>query len=196
MATLCETLISKDITFACDELATKGLESDGIIINREDIDFSLTTFNSTNPVLIESLVLKSGKKGYQIQQLGNTPFTGTQSELVAGTYRNTWTHTLPIAVLANDGDVTHSIIDGLANGKYVVILRNLNKPDKGEYQVYGYAQGLVATAGLQEKYSETTEGGWLITLTETGAPKSAMFLWDTDKSTTDALYASLLVTVP
>ena len=197
MAT-CESLLAQDIDFACADLVVKGLEKDGIIINRNDIDFSATTFNSTNPNIIESLVLKSGKAGHKVVQLGNTPFTGTQSTLEVGTYRNTWTHQIPLAILANDPDTCKDIIDGLANGTFVVILRNKFKGTSGdaEYQVYGYTQGLVASEGTNDKYSEDTDGGWLITLQETGTRQSAMWFFDTDAATTLAAYEALLVTTP
>ena len=193
MANLCESLISKAIDFDCDELIARGLESDGIIINRSDIDFASTVFDNTNPNIIKTLVLKSGKQGYAVQQLGNTPFTGTQSTLEVGTYRNTWTHQIPIVVLSNTPEVANKIIDGLANGTFVVILRNKFKGESGEaeYQVYGYTQGLVASEGTNEKYSEDTDGGWLITLQETGARLSAMFFFNTDATTTAAAYEAL-----
>lgn len=194
MANLCESIISKDIDFACEDLVSKGLESDGIIINRADIDFTQTEFDETNKNIIKTLILKSGKKGYAVKQNGNTPFTGTNSSLVVGTYRNSWTHQVAIVVLANTPDVTANIIDGLANGKFVVILRNVTKGEegKGEYQIYGYAQGLTCSAGENDKYSEDTEGGWLMTLEETSAPKSAMFFYDTSSETTATKYESLL----
>lgn len=194
MTNLCESIISKDIDFACEDLVSKGLESDGIIINRADIDFTKTEFDETNKNIIKTLILKSGKKGYAVKQNGNTPFTGTNSSLVVGTYRNSWTHQVAIVVLANTPDVAANIIDGLANGKFVVILRNVTKGEdgKGEYQIYGYAQGLTCSAGENDKYSEDTEGGWLMTLEETSAPKSAMFFYDTSSETTATKYESLL----
>ena len=193
MAKLCESLIAKAIDFACDDIIVRGLESDGLIINRSDIDFAATVFDSKNPNTINSLVLKTGKKGYEVNQLGNTPFTGVQSTLEVGTYRNTWTHAIPIVVLSNTPDVAHNIIDGLSNGTFVVILRNKFKGSTGdaEYQVYGYTQGLVASEGTNDKYSEDTDGGWIITLQETGARMSATFLFDTDATTTAAAYESL-----
>ena len=147
--------------------------------------------SETNKNVIKTLALKSGKKGYSVAQLGNAPFTGTQTTLTVGTYRNTWTNQIPIAVLANNPDVCENVIDGLANGQFVLILRNKNKTSKGEYQVYGYAQGLVASEGANEKYSEDTDGGWLITLQETNAPKSALFFYDTSDEATAAKFASL-----
>lgn len=193
MAKLCESLIAKAIDFACDDLIVRGLESDGLIINRSDIDFAATVFDSKNPNIINTLVLKTGKKGYEVNQLGNTPFTGVQSTLEVGTYRNTWTHAIPIVVLSNTPEVAHDIIDGLSNGTFVVILRNKFKGTNGdaEYQVYGYTQGLVASEGTNDKYSEDTDGGWIITLQETGARMSAMFLFNTDATTTAAAYEAL-----
>lgn len=193
MAKLCESLIAKAIDFACDDIIVRGLESDGLIINRSDIDFAATVFDAQNPNIIKTLVLKTGKKGYEVNQLGNAPFTGVQSTLEVGTYRNTWTHAIPIVVLSNTPDVAHNIIDGLSNGTFVIILRNKFKGSTGdaEYQVYGYTQGLVASEGTNDKYSEDTDGGWIITLQETGARMSAMFLFNTDAETTAAAYESL-----
>ena len=191
---ICETLIAKDIAIACEDIVSKGFEADGIITNRADIDFAKTVFDDENKSIIKQLVLKSGKKGFKVVQYGNTPFTGTTSILTVGTYGNKWTHEVKIVVLANTPDVTEGIIDKLANGKFVLILRNVTKgtDGKGEYQVYGYAQGMTCSAGENDKYSEDTEGGWLMTLQETSAPKSAMFLYNTDSSTTAAQYESLL----
>ena len=169
---ICESTIKRDIAFDCEQLSVRGLEADGVIINRSDIDFAATVFDETQKNIIKTLVLKSGKKGYQVAQLGSTPFTGTQTTLNVGKYRNTWTHQIPLAVLANDPDVCNDVIDGLANGQFVVIIRNKQKANKGEYQVYGY-------------------GGWLITLQEVSTPKCALFYYNTDDKTTATQFASL-----
>ena len=190
---ICDYLISKAISVDCENQSVAGLEPNGLIINRDDIDFSATTFDAQNPNIIKTLVLKSGKKAYDIIQQGATPFTGVASNLNVGTYRNTWTHDVPIAVLGNDPDIAANIIDKLSNGTFVVILRNVQKGTTGnaEYQVYGYAQGLRASEVVNEKYSEDTDGGWLITLQEQRAPKSAMFFFDTDAATTATAYEAL-----
>lgn len=193
MAKICESLLSKDIKFDCKDQSTRGLEADGVIINRRDIDFSKTQFDDVNKNIIKQLILKSGKKAYEIVQLGNTPYTGTKSDLVVGTYRNTWTHELPLAVLSNTPDTCENIIDGLANGSFVIILKNKSKgaDGKAEYQVYGYTQGLNASAGSNDKYSEELDGGWLITLQEVGAPQAALFFFNTDSETTEQAFNSL-----
>ena len=46
---------------------------------------------------------------------------------MAGTYRSSFTNTVAIVILANDPDVSADVIDGLANGTYVVVLENKYK---------------------------------------------------------------------
>ncbi len=193
MANLCDSIIANDINFACDDLVVRGLEPDGLIINRSDIDFGATVFDNTKKNVIKTLVLKTGKKAYDVVQMGSTPFTGTQTTLTVGTYRNTFQNQVVLAVLANTPDVAEKVIDGLANGTFVVILRNVSKGANGdaEYQIYGYAQGLKASEMTNEKYSEDTDGGWLVTLQENSAPKSALFFFNTDSTTTAAAYEAL-----
>lgn len=190
----CEKLIKADIVQDCESPIVSGLEPDGIIINREDIDFGETVFDQVNKNIIKTLILKTGKKGFNVVQTGNTPFSGAKTDMVVGTYRNKFTNEIPIAVLDNGPDVCEKVIDGLANGTFVLILKNRHKgtDGKAEYQVYGYYQGLKASALTNEKYSEDTDGGWLVTLQETGAPKSALFYFNASSATTATQYQTLL----
>lgn len=190
----CEKLIKADIVQDCESPIVSGLEPDGVIINREDIEFSETVFDQVNKNIIKTLILKTGKKGFNVVQTGNTPFSGAKTDMVVGTYRNKFTNEIPIAVLDNGPEVCEKVIDGLANGTFVLILKNRHKgtDGKAEYQVYGYYQGLKASALTNEKYSEDTDGGWLVTLQETGAPKSALFYFNTSSATTATQYQTLL----
>lgn len=194
MSGVCDTVISQGIEQNCDNPIVKGLEPDGVIMNRGDIDFSSTTFDTDMKNVIKTMLLKSGKKGYPVVQMGAKPFTGAKTSLKTGTYRNTFTNEIPIAILDNGPAVAKNIIDGLANGSFVLILRNIHKGDDGksEYQVYGYYQGLRASAIDNDKYSDDTDGGWLVTLKEESAPKSALFYFNTDSTTTATQYQSLM----
>ena len=82
MATTCESLIAQDIIIPCEDQVTKGLEGDGLIINRDDIDFTKSVVEGNT---IKTLVLQTGKKAYAIKQEGSKPFTGTKTELTVGT---------------------------------------------------------------------------------------------------------------
>lgn len=194
MPGVCDSIIARGISADCDNPIVKGFEADGIICNRADVDFSLSVLDNDNKNIIKTLILKSGKKGFPVVQQGATPFSGAKTSLVAGTYRNTFTNEVPIAVLDNGPEVARDIIDGLANGSFVLILKNVHKGAEGkaEYQVYGYYQGLRASAIDNEKYSQDTDGGWLVTLQETSVPKSAMFLYNTDSKTTEKQFKALL----
>ena len=194
---VCDYSIKRDIAPSCDDPIVPGVEQVGVIFNRSDIDFSTVSFSETHKNVIETLALKAGAKGYKVVVYGNSPFNGTNTALATGTYRNTFTNTVNMVILDNNPDVCADVIDGLANGEFVVILENKGKSlgaeDKGysAFQVYGYYQGLNAAEIANDKYSEETEGGWSVSLTETKVPKSALFLYKTDYETTKAAVDSL-----
>ena len=188
---VCDDILKKDISPSCDDPVVQGLEQEGVIMNRADVDFAATLFNSTRKNVIETLAMKTGKKAYKVIVPGKDPFTGTTTALATCTYRNSFTNTLVLVILANDPDVCADIIDGLANGSYVVVLENKYKglqkeanPGDAAFQVFGYYQGLTATTIENNKYSEDTEGGWTVTLEEQKAPKSALFLYKTSYEAT------------
>lgn len=197
MSGICESLVKANIAVDCDGMSVKGLEEDGLIINRKHIDFAKTVFDETNKNIIKTLVLKKTFQAYSVVGPGATPFTGTKTTMKAGTYRNTFESEIPIVILDNGPSVSSDIIDGLANGTFVVILKNKHKGTNGksEYQMFGYYQGLNASAIENDKYAEDTEGGWKVTLKESGAPKSAMFYYNTDSTTTETQFESLKTAV-
>lgn len=196
---VCDNFIKQGISPSCDDPLVQGVEQRGVIINRDDIDFSAAVFNATRKNVIETIALKSGKKAYEVVVMGSTPFTGTNTALATGTYRNTFTNTVSIVILDNGPDVCENVIDGLANGEFVVILENKFKglqkeenPGDPAFQVYGWYQGLRSSEMTNDKYSEDTDGGWAVSLQETRAPKSGVFLFKTDYETTAAAVESLV----
>lgn len=114
--------------------------------------------------------------------------------MTAGTYVNTWTKQISLVVLDEGPDVCHNIIDKLSNGRFIVILENKTAGSGGKatYEVYGYEAGLTASAGTNEKYSEETNGGYAVTLEETGANKSGIFLFAESLSATRQMLDSLV----
>lgn len=205
----CDGLITRNIEHDCDNPVVGGIEQEGVIVNRKDLDFSQTEFepDTAGPPIVKGrknvvtkIGLKDGAKAYKVVIPTNQPFNGTSTTLEAGTNRNTFTNNVGMVILSNDPDVCQDIIDGLATGEFVCILenkyKNTNKavkPGDSAFQIYGYYQGLRATTLENEKYSEDTEGGWNVVLTETKAPKSALFYFDTDLETTRAKIESLTV---
>lgn len=198
MASVCDYLLTQDIQASCTDPVNPGLEQNGVIINRAELDFDAITFDPSRGNVISAMAMLSGKKAYKIKVLGNTPFSGTGTSFVAGNYQNTFTHTVQFVVLDNGPDVCESVIDALANGKFIIILENNFKAlgketNKGDaaFQIYGYNQGLVASAIENDKYSEESNGGWLVTMQETKAPNSGMFLYAGSYASSKAVFDSL-----
>lgn len=196
---LCDRTIVADIKMNCNEPLQKGLESIGYIVRRADIDFGAVQFNTSNDNIIELLPLVTGAKAVRIYQQNNA-FSGTNSAVEVGTHVNSVTHNVAFVVPDKGPDVAHDIIDPLISGEeFVVILENkykgLRKTLSGSasFQVFGFHQGLIVSAGDADKYSDDTLSGWAITLTESRAPKSEMYLFTGSYGTTKQLLESMVV---
>lgn len=172
---LCDFLISADIQgYDCENPMVKGAKSNGLIINKADINMDGVTYDSSNPFLVTAIPLATGKTAFDIVQGGKTPYTGTQQEMQEGTYQNTITNTIQFVIL-NQGTTTAEQVYALMNGEFVVVLQNNN----GTYQVYGLEAGLRASAMVRELYNDDTLSGWLVTMTEEGAAKGNLFISST-----------------
>ena len=169
---LCDFLISADIQgYDCSNPMVKGAKANGLIINKADINMAGVTYDASNPFKVTALPLNTGKTAYDIVQGGKTPYTGTQQEMVEGTYQNTLTNTVQFVIL-NQGMTTANQVFALMNGEFVVVLQNNN----GTYQVYGLESGLRASAMVRELYNDDTLSGWLVTMTEENAVKGNLFI--------------------
>lgn len=190
----CDFNLAADIAADCNSMSVKGLDNSGVIINFDDIDREASAFDSTNKSILTSLILNSGAKGYRCYVPGKTPFTGTNKALTVGTYVNTWTKQVHLVVLNEGPDVTTDIIDKLANGRFVVVLGNktTGKSGKATYEVYGYEAGLTAAEISNDKYSEETNGGYAVSLEETGGNKSGIFLFSESLKATKTMLDSLV----
>lgn len=194
----CDALLARDIVVNCNEPITKGVERKGVIINFDDIKQGAVSFDEVDGVhVIKTMPLNTGKKGFRIIQPAKSPFAGTNTAMVTGTYGNTFTHQVGFVILDSGPDVA-AAVDALANGKFVVILENTHKQMKAAkagisaFQVYGFEQGLVANAITSEKWSDDARSGWAVTLEEAQAPTSAIYLYNTSYDTTKAQVESYL----
>ncbi len=190
----CDYRLAADLAANCDVKPVKGIKSHGYIMNYDDIDFGATARSTQNPNIVENLILKTGKKAYRMYVPGKSPYTGTKKSLSAGTYRNRFNKDVSIVILDNGPDVSHNIIDQLANGTFVIVLENkfAGKDGKNTFEIYGLESGLSATALDDDKYSDDTEGGWLATLQEENAPTSGIYLFNESLTGTRAALESLV----
>lgn len=190
----CDYQLAADLVASCAVKPVKGIKSYGFIMNYNDIDFEATAHDAQNPNIVKSLILKTGKKAYKMYVPGKSPYTGTKKTLSAGTYRNRFNKDVSIVILDNGPDVSHNIIDQLANGTFVVVMENKfpGSDNKNTFEIYGLEAGLTATALDDDKYSDDTEGGWLATLQEENAPTSGIFLYAESLAATRTALESLV----
>lgn len=194
MADACDYKIAQSVAASCDNPQVQGLKNKGYIMNYDDVDFDALEKDESNDHIVKSLLMKKGTKAYSVYVPGKTPFTGTQTAMKEGTYRNKFSKTASIVVLDSGPDVAKNIIDNLANGKFVFIFENKYQgaDKKNTFEIYGLEQGLSASEITNEKYSEVTDGGWAATLIEESAPSSGIFLFNESISATRAALESLL----
>ena len=190
----CDYQLAADLVASCTVKPVKGIKSHGFIMNYNDIDMEATARDENNPNIVKSLILKTGKKASKMYVPGKSPYTGTKKTMSAGTYRNRFNKDVSIVILDNGPDVSHNIIDQLANGTFVIVLENKfpGSDNKNTFEIYGLEAGLTATALDDDKYSDDTEGGWLATLQEENAPTSGIFLFGESLSATRTALESLV----
>lgn len=176
-AQTCDFLLQASLTAPCDGMSSKGLKNRAYIANYDDVDWDAIVRDTTTPNLVKTFDLKDGKKLYAAYVPGATPFTGTNKALAVSTYRNKFTKQVKLVILNNGAEVSHKIIDQLANGRFVVIVENdfQGSSKDNTFEFYGLNTGLSATEMSDDKYSEDTDGGWAVTLEETDAPESGVF---------------------
>lgn len=191
MANLCEKLIAGCVGYDCDNPIFEGMEAKAWIFNKSEIeDFSDDTSTPANPNLKTAIVMKEKNgvayTGYTIEQLGKTPFTGTNTTLAEGNVANTFTETFNF-VVPDNSPTTAMLLDNVANGKFVVVAKNSYEgtDKKGQFQIYGAKKGLVCTAMERQAYSDDNNGGWAVTLTAEKTPTSALFLEHKTDNTVD-----------
>lgn len=193
----CDRLIAANIIPNCDNPLVRGLEDNAIIINRADVDFDSCTFDTTNKNQLKVLELKSGKKGYTVKQL-NDSFSGTGSTMVKGTYKNRFDNLFNFLLSDNDPTIKEAILN-IAGGSFLVVIENKHKnlakattPGDSTFEVIGFDAGLMAETIESLKYDEETQGGYLISLKETGSGRPPLAFFNTNITTTRAAFDALL----
>lgn len=190
---ICDGIIKQGLPQGdCSRLPAKGYEKRALLINRVDVDFANVTISDAHPNVITSLGLKAGKTGFEVFQLGKSPFTGSNAALEANDYYNGVTKNLAIGVVNNDRDVQGGFVDPLLNGDFIAVVERKDKgaDNASAFEVIGYHNGLQISALAEDPYGDLFSGG-LYTLTETGAPVTRMYLGETYEAG-QALFESLL----
>ena len=189
MAT-CDGLITADILFDCLNSSTAGLETNVLLINRKQIDYSAVTFDATVTSLMTNFQLLSGNTGYLLQ--GVKQNQSGASEIVQKEFSsNKVKHTFSGVVLnptAENIEQLNLMNDG---GEFVAIVERKFKGEDNDdaFLVFGFHLGLYLTTMTYN----TNENDGVIQFTLESAdgseePRLPYVLLETDYATTKTAF--------
>jgi len=166
-------------------------------VNAYEPSYVAATTETVPSVVIDAFSLVSGAKAYKINQLKNA-FTDTEVAAEVGDYRVTFTNTLAFKIF-DQGPKVAAIVNGLANGEFVVILEQKDKSidaysfasGESKWRVFGIENGLTASEITNNAYDDSIGNGWSVKMEEKASSSSAYYIFKDDLTTTDALIASL-----
>lgn len=198
---LCEKKIQGCIALDCEKPIFAGMESGAFVFNKADItgityeqvqigtDSHDDPIYKDNPNMITGINMASNAVGYRIEQFGKTPYTGSNTSMVEGNAMNKFTETFNFVVSDNSEKASRELLDNLANGTFVAVVRNQyhGSDNRSEFQVYGAKKGLKAATMDNDKYAEETDGGWAVSLVSENVPTSAVFMEHKTTNTVDTL---------
>ena len=191
----CNGLISQALSETCKN-HPNGFEKTGILLNRQDIDFGSIVYATGKTNVVTTMPLLNGKVGFKVVQFGTKPFNGTKKSGVSKEASpGKMTKTVQFFVPDHDPDVDEGFVDAILNGEFVMILENKDKNETANnaaFEIYGLQNGLHFTACEQDTYGDYGSG-WLITMEETEAPSSSIYLFDTSYAATKTKFEAYLV---
>jgi hypothetical protein len=178
----CDGLIKSDIAKNCDDPMTEGLEPVSWIVNREHIDWDALEYKSRNES--SNLPLLSGKRAYRVKQTGAKPYDTSNKTIEVGTQGGSVTTQIRIFVPDIGPEVSRDIIDPLMDGAELVQitenkhkrLRDTTNPGGSAFELHGLHNGLKLSEGSRPFYDDDALGAWVVTIQETKAPVSGLFL--------------------
>lgn len=191
--TLCGK-IQADITLNCVTPVT-GLKDRLVLINYDDVDFDSIVYNSTNPMLVETMALKGTARGYLVQGINMS--NKHTAALAARPYLNGWDHSMNFIIFDNTPDVK-KYLDELAHSRVIAVWENRYKKTNGDtaFEIAGLDVGLTLTEGTRDADAEESLGGWVLTLAtgDSKEPHAPRSFFITDYATTNLAFESLYET--
>lgn len=177
--------ITDDLLFDCLNPTIGGVEANLHLFNREDVIGMVR--NATNPQIIEGITLAGGTKGYRFE--GFNTSLKPKVELVKKEFSNRYDHVVSFLVFAR-GSEAKAQIEGLANGKVIAVVENINKSGDSAFEVFGTDIGLELRSLTGDATDANNEGAYSL---EIGSPENfkephmPATLYKTDYTTTKAL---------
>jgi len=135
---------------------------------------------------ISTVALVYGGSGYTAALMTTT----TNSVLGTGATITVATLTTSVTPVA-----TTSMINQLANGRFVVVYQNRTKNVLGDinYEIMGLYRGLKVSKLETDRYNEETNGAWIVEMDEEGVAEGPIPFASTTRALTDAAFNALCV---
>ena len=191
MAAPCFTgTLSSAINASC-VTQVAGIEKDAILIPMSKITLKSVTYDQSLPI-ISALPLTEPAQGFKITVPGDNPFKDYKIDGKMGQFVQMFESAFAFPILENSPATAKQVME-LGNDKYVAIVKfkGYDAAKKNKYGIIGMGRGLSFNTGTFQ--TDTADNhGWRIALKETDATIPVYFLWDTNETTTDALFESLL----
>lgn len=191
----CTGKITANFVVDCENLPIAGLESNVVLINKEDIDYANTTISVTNRVLVTDLKLKAGKTGYRFSGVKQSN-SKNWALVPKDNLPNKFSHVFN-GVVFNPTALNKLQVANLALGaKYVIVVEQLWKgaDNKEAFEVLGLDAGLI----LSEATNNSNENDNTISLVLSSQegyeePLMPKTLLETDYSATKTVFDNLFI---
>jgi len=186
-------VISSNLDFSCDDPIVGGIRNEIILFNFDDFQGAQITYNVSNTLVIEDIILPTGVTGYTYSAPEDA--FNASAKLVPGGLQPSYDHMVSGIVL----DVSPSgkqQLEKLAKGKVVVLVKNNYKGTNGNaaYELYGMQVGLKLNELVWDKADKETQGAAKFTLASSDKykePRPTRTVFITDYATTTTLVDSL-----
>lgn len=165
--------INRGTSKDCYNPPVAGLKDRAILVNREDI--LTAVHDTTNPLKITSIVLKTGTKGYLIEGINNTlKSRDTSAQTTIGV---SFTHEFDFVVLEAGPDAVQ-VAQELNYGRYVAFYEDNNN----HIRIKGLNAGMKPTANGSDSENADLGGSYAITLASDKEKGFSNFLYVEDET--------------
>lgn len=190
MPNSCFTL--SDLEQACPIITNGTKASDGILVDMSDI---LTkTLSSTKKNICEALALKAvvGTTGYKchVPDAQNAFASVVEGKLMDNGFINSETITIFVpSVTATNAEAIDAYTQ--SGKRFMLLTKQIAHQGTESYiRIFGYEAGMLVTA-IKEDSKDDIQG-FTLTLSVTKNTKSAMFLYKTSETVTEAIWTALV----
>lgn len=165
----CAATIAANIQQDCNKPLVGGYTGRAVIIPANDFARADVVRSATNPREILSIILPPDGSvlPYSIDNVFQTPFTGSTTAGNADNGRNGYLKTLALRIPMRGADVSKDIVEPLVKDPagFVVIVEKRDKVGDGSFEVIGYQNSLRGDISSLTRDESANGGDWLVNLT-------------------------------